>query len=291
MAQRRALLLYSALLVVVTGSARSQAPPDSLVIGIVPSLMDDLTPGQRKFTTDEFPAMVKDFTGMNGKLVPGKSPMDVASQLQRGDCQFAVFQGIELAWAQAKHPSLKPLLQAVYHTPWQHAVLVTKKDGPAAKWADLKGKIVTIANPSNASIRLFVHKHTGGAGFFGKIVPPANPEAALDAILLDKVQAAVVDRVALDIYKEVNPGRFNRLKVVAESEPFPPGVIAYEPAKVSPAMVARFRDGMLKANSSNRGREVMGSFRITAFEPIPGAYAASLDAIRKLYPAPAETRP
>src|SRR5207244_6848780 len=55
--------------------------------------------------------------------------------------------------------------------------------------------------------------------FFPKITSPENTEDALDDVVDGVVQAAVVDRAGLEAYKRRKPGRFNRLKEVARSQP------------------------------------------------------------------------
>jgi len=90
------------------------------------------------------------------------------------------------------------------------------------------GKEVAILTEGKEHLRRYTHKEAGGdpAAFFGKVVVPANSEAALDSVLLGSVQAALVDRASLDIYREVNPGKCQRLKIIGESAAFPPAVVA-----------------------------------------------------------------
>src|SRR5690349_6217368 len=104
--------------------AAAPAPAQEISIGVVPSLFADLTPGQQKFIRGEFPVLVKEFTGLSGKMVEGKSIDEVVDKVTKGTDQFAVFQGVELAWAREKHPELKPLLTAIYRNPRNQAVLV-----------------------------------------------------------------------------------------------------------------------------------------------------------------------
>ena len=108
--------------------------------------------------------------------------------------------------------------------------------------------------------------------------------------MLGTVQAAVVDRIALDNYKELNPGRFNRLKVLAQSEVFPTGVIACQQGKISDKTLEKFRKGLLKANKDDKGRETMANFHISSLEPVPADYQQQVTAILKAYPAPVNSK-
>jgi ABC-type phosphate/phosphonate transport system substrate-binding protein len=247
---------------------------EKIEIGIVPSLIVDLSIGQQKFINDEFPLLVRDFTGHPGVLHKAGSPKELADNLQSGKAHFGVFQGIEFAETQATSPELQPLLLSVYRTPEIKALLVTKKDATYKSFADLREKDVALMKEGKEHIRRFAQKEAGGdpAKFFGKITTPAKSEAALDAVLLGNVQAALVDTATLDIYKEVNPGRFQKLAVIAESAVFPPSVIGYDPKKADSALV-----------KSAKGREVMSTFKITEFMPVPTGFDQKLAAIRKAY--------
>lgn len=257
----------------------------TITIGIVPSLLADLSEGQQKFIGEEFPLLVKDFTGLTGTLERPTSTKELAEKVLAGTQQFGVFQGIEFAEWQVKLPELQPLLISVYRSPQVKAVLVAKKNAGVESFANLKGKEVAVLKEGKEHIRRYVQKEAGGdpAKFFSKVVTPANAEAALDSVLLDKVEAAVVDSATLDIYREVNPGRFRKLKVIGESPLFPPSVIAYNPSKVDAATVKQFKEGMLRADQTAKGRDVMGTFKITSFEAVPAGFEKSLAEIRKAY--------
>jgi ABC-type phosphate/phosphonate transport system substrate-binding protein len=264
----------------------AQAPKTTVHIGIVPSLTADLSPGQQKIIDNEFPNMVRDFTGLPGQLDKTASAEELADKMAAGTLQFGVFQGIEFAEARVKHPDLQPLLLAVYRGTQIKALLVTKKDAAYQSFADLRGKDVIVLKDGKEHIRRYALKEAGGdpAKFFGNIVKPANGEASLDGILQDKGVAALVDNAVLDIYLEVNPGRFARLRIIGESAPFPPSVVAYEPKKVDAKVVTQFKTGMLKANQSVKGRDVMSTFKISSFTAVPGEFDKQLAEIRKAYP-------
>ena len=259
---------------------------DKVSIAMTPSLLVDQSEAQQKFIADEFPNLVKDFTGLAGTLDRPKTADDVAERVASGKSTFGVLQGIEFAEAKEKHPGIEALIIALYRTPANKAIVLTKKDASAASFADLKGKDVAVLKQGKEHIRRYLKKATGedSAAFFGKVIDMPNAESSLDSLLLGKAFAAVVDDATLSQYKEVNPGRYNRLKIIAESETFPPSVIFYNPKMADAKIVDQFRAGMLKAGESTASREVMGTFRITSFEPIPKDLSESLAAIRKAYP-------
>jgi ABC-type phosphate/phosphonate transport system substrate-binding protein len=122
--------------------------------------------------------------------------------------------------------------------------------------------------------------------FFGKITNPATVEDALDDVVDGVAQVCVVDSVALDCYKRRKPGRFAKLKIAHSSEIFPAAVVAYRTEILDEATRARFRDGMMNANRTARGRWLMTLWKLTGFEPVPPDYDRTLTEIAKAYPAP-----
>ena len=104
-------------------------------------------------------------------------------------------------------------------------------------------------------------------------------------MLNGEAHAAVVDNSALDHYKDIKPGCFARLRVVEESEAFPPGVIAYREGGLDEATRNRLRTGLMNASKSVRGREAMALFGVTDFEAVPADFGERLASIRKAYPA------
>src|SRR5207244_11836898 len=88
--------------------------------------------------------------------------------------------------------------------------------------------------------------------FFPKITSPENTEDALDDVVDGVVQAAVVDRAGLEAYKRRKPGRFNRLKEVARSQPLPPPLVAYYEGVLDQDTLKRFGDGLLNARRKEK---------------------------------------
>lgn len=276
----------------LVGGAPFAAPvaaqdPDIIKIGIVESLIKDLTPGKQKLLQTEFPDLVKEFTSINSILIQGADPFSAGKKLAAGEWHLGVFQGVEFAWAQSKDKKLQPLTIAVNKQKTIQALLVAAKDSQIASFADLKGKEVHVLM-AREHCRLYAEKGAGGAAeqFFGKLLPTNNTEEALDNILRGKVQASIVDNSALESYEELQPGRFKRLKVAAKSESFPAAVIAHYEGTLSQQLLNKFRDGMLQANQTEKGRDAMANFRIASFEVVPPDYQRQLDDIVKAYPAP-----
>jgi len=271
-----------------TSPMRAQ-DPEVLTIGFVDSMVQNLSPARKKLLDSEFPDLVKEVTGFKSQVAKGGSPFDGAKSLAAGKWHMGVFQGVEFAWAQSKDPKLQPLMFAVQNKGAVYALLVAKKESTAAGFPDLKGKDVAFQE-AKVHCRLFAEKNAGGdpKTFFGKLANASGGQAALDDILLDKVQAAIVDSDSMATYKDIQPGRFKRLKVLAKSEPFPPTVLAYYQGGLSDRVLNQFRDGMLKADKTRSSRDAMAEAGISAFEPVTEEYRQLLTSIVKAYPPPAK---
>ena len=115
--------------------------------------------------------------------------------------------------------------------------------------------------------------------------------SALDEVARGKAQATIVDTGSLEFYKEVKAAVFAKnLRILQQSDVFPPAVIVIKKGAIDEATVKRFRDGLLKAHTNPAGRDLMKSWNMDAFELIPADYAASLEAVLKKYPSPGSDR-
>ena len=192
------------------------------------SLLQEVPSSKRTLFGSEFQDLVRVFADRKSVVLQGLNPDTAARQLDNQKWHLGVFQGVEFAWVQDRYPKLKPLMIATPRIVPVRAVLLVGKDSGITGWADLKGKDVSMLG-SRLGCRLWTDKATGkkSAEFFGKIQRTRNVEEAFDTLWGGKVQGAIVDTEAIAFYKDLQPGRFAQLKMVTESEPFPPAVIVY----------------------------------------------------------------
>jgi len=238
-------------------------------------------------------SFIKDETGMENKITSEKSWQAVVDKLVKQELQIGVLQGYEFAWAQEKEPSLKPLMLAVKIHRYPAAFVVAKSDNKASDFGGLEGQALSIPSSSKGFPKLFVEREALAKGkkleaFFSKIVTPEEPEDAIDDVVDGVVQAAVVDQAVLEAFKRRKPGRFARLKLIAQSQPFPPPVILYKDKDLDDATLEKFRNGLIKASTKERGQKMLNMFRLTGFESVPDDFGKVLAETRKKYPAQAE---
>ncbi len=270
------------------------ARQEKVRIGMIGTLFRDIPEATVLALMHPFGALMQSQTGVNGELVPAGDVGNLGQQLADDKLQLGVFHGIEFAWARQKHPDLRPLVIAINQDRHLRAHLVVGADDPAASLKDLQGKTLALPRQTREHCYLFIERRCPqckkeSPGFFSKITFPANLDEALDDVVDGVVQVTVVDGVSLDCYKRRKPGRYAKLKIVETSEVFPAAVVAYRAGGLDDAVLKRFREGMMNANRTILGRQMLNLFKLTGFEPVPPDYEQTLVDIVKAYPPPSVT--
>ncbi len=236
-----------------------------------------------------FKALMEERTGMIGEVVIGGDALHLAEDLKGNKVQVGVFHGHEYAWAKQKFPKLKVIALCVNR--WQQAKvhLLVRTDSKAVSFADLKGKKISVPRMGRAPCRLYLERRcvppgTAPEKFYGQVETPFSTTDALEDLVDGEVAAAVVDAAGLEEYRKGYAASSRRLRSIAESEPFPCGVIACFPGGLSEARMSKFCAGLLAAPSTTRGKDTLRTLRLTAFELPPANYDAMLESIAKAYP-------
>jgi len=290
--RRLALVTLGAALVAGAARAQEVQGPEVVRIGLVNSLFRDQPEALVMALMKPFSAMVESQTGLKGELVTGGGATKLGKLLATNKIQLAVFHGVEFAWARQLHPALRPLVIAVNQDPHLRALLVARRDSPAKGWKDLKHGILALPAGSRDHCYMFLDHGCQATGLtasklFARTTTPPNSEEALDDVVDREADAVVVDGLAYDNFQRRKPGRAGELKVLARSPIFPAAVVAYQPGALSQQQLEQFRDGMLAANRTSLGRQLMTLWKLTGFAPVPADYDETLTNILKAYPRPA----
>jgi ABC-type phosphate/phosphonate transport system substrate-binding protein len=288
-----ALLAVAWIATMPPGSARAQTSGKTIKIGLVKSLFRDTPESLLQVLSQPLKALMEAQTGLAGELQLRGDALNLGGLLNDKQVDLGVFHGFEYAWARQKYPNLKPLVIAVNHQQVLKAYLVVHKDSPVRTVADLKGKTLTLINQTREHCHLFLERRCLGGEqkpkqFFGEVNKYGDADDALADVVDELAQAALVDGLALENYRKTRPNRAAKLRVLLESEPFPAGVVAYNPATLDEATLQRFRDGMVTANQTKRGKELLNMVRMTGFEPLPKDFDQILNDIVRAYPPPAD---
>jgi ABC-type phosphate/phosphonate transport system substrate-binding protein len=268
-----------------------QAKVDFLRIGTSGTLTAENETSKEKGALETLKGFIKEETGLNNEIEGQKDWRELADKMAKGQLHLGVFQGFEFAWAQEQHNGLKPLALAVNVYRYPVAYVVAQQKSGVKDFAGLQGQALCLPNTGQRYLRLFVDRQCRAHGkeasaFFAKITSQDNAEDALDDVVDGVVQAAAVDRATLEAFKRRKPGRFNQLKEVAHSEPFPPVTVAYFDAVLDDATLRKFRDGLLNAVKKEKGRTMLTLFKLTGFDSVPEDFAKVLAESRKTYPPP-----
>ncbi len=283
------VLGLAAALVLMAPAAERTSPSSAVRIGMIGTLFRDVPEATVQTMMQPFGILMESQTGVSGLLVPSGDAESMGQELASDKLQLGVFHGIEFAWARLKYPQLQPLLIAVNQRAHLHALLVVRADSLVKEFDDLKGQSLAFARHTREHCRHFAQRRCPDSSMpklFGKITTPDNVEEALDDVIDRVVQATVVDGLALECYQRRKPGRFAKLKIVQQSEAFPAAVVAYRPGALPEATIDRFRLGMLNANQTLLGRQLLNLWKLTGFEAVPADYEQTLTNIVKAYPAP-----
>ena len=278
----------------VRQAAPTIAKPKPLQIGMSKTFFHELSKIMIDFAADDFKDVMKKTTGLDGDLIANYDPMEMAAKLNGKQLDLGIFHGHEFAWAKARYPDFLPLIQiAVNKQHDERAFLIVRQNSPARTLADLRGKKLDVPADVKHYCRIFLERscidkeQKESAAFFGSIQKSATQAAALDDVCRDNVQAALVDSVGLEFYKEIKGPVFAKnLKVLQQSDAFPPAGIVYKQGVLDEAMLNQLRSGLLKARTTACGRGLMTMWNIEDFEPISKDYAKQLTQVLKAYPAP-----
>jgi ABC-type phosphate/phosphonate transport system substrate-binding protein len=280
--------LAAVLALASTTAGARQAKIDVLHIGSSGSLASEKD-NKEKAALESLRDFIKEETGFTNDITKQKDWVELADKMTKGQLHIGVFQGYEFAWAKEKHPKLAALALAVNIQRYPVVYVVTKKDNKAKDFAGLAGQTLAIPATGQGYLRLYAERQAEKAGkkletYFAKVTAPETVEDALEEVLGDKIQAAVVARSGLEAYKQRKPGRFKQLKPVAHSEPFPSTVVAYYGTVLDEATRQRFRRGLLDAHKKEKGQMMLTLFKLSGFEPVPADFEKVLTQTRKTYP-------
>jgi ABC-type phosphate/phosphonate transport system substrate-binding protein len=288
----RAALLVCALTTLLSISEATAAGRiDVLRIGASGAPTDKAARRMEQAALGPLQMFVRQETGLNNRITYQESWSDLAERLAKGQLHLGVFEGYEFGWARAKYPGLRPLAVAVNVDRYPVACVVVRRDHRATDFAGLQGGSLSLPGAGPYYLRLFVERQSEARGksieaFFSRLTSRSNAEDALDDVVDGVVQATVVDRAALNAYRRRKPGRFNKLKVLVRSRPFPPAVVAYYGKGLDAPYRRQFLQGLLGAGRKEKGRMMLTLFRVTGFQTVPADFEMVLARTRKAYPPP-----
>ncbi len=280
-----------ALILLLAGGvgARADDKPVDLKMGMLQGMFRDVHPAMVQALSKPFRELVFKQTGFTGDVDLCPDAMNLIEKLKDKKLQIGVFHGHEFAWAQKKCPDLVPIVITIPPGGKAQSMIVVSQDSKAKTLADLTEDPVTLPRGAKAYSLLFLEKCRGGLG--KTVAKPVTKigmttEDLLNAVVLGEVAAALVDASTLDGYKTLQPGAFKQLKILQESEMFPPAVVAYRKGCITDDDATKLRKGLSAAHQNASGKLLMTLWNLKGLEEPPVDYQQKLDAILKAYPLP-----
>lgn len=284
-------LPWTAALVALAGVGTTHAaePKVELKIGMLSGMFRDQQPAVVQALSKPFRDLMTRHVGYDGDVEVVDDPLALCERLRENKVQLGVFHGFEFAWAQQKCEDLVPLIVTCPTGGCVQGMVVVHKDCPAKSIADLKGCEVLIPRGAKAHTLVFLDKLREGLPADTATPTPKvvqTPEDVLSAVVSGEAKAALVDVCALHGYKVLQPGAFKSLRVLTESEQFPPAVICYRKGALSDKQASRIREGLTESTKTATGKMLLTLWNLKGFESPPKDYQTCLDDILKSYPLP-----
>ncbi len=282
------LLALIAVTLACVPKADAQPQPPALKLGILSGMFGDLPPAVVQAAATPFRELLKRQTGITGEIEVVDGCDALARQLDQKSIHFGVFHGFEWAWVKDRFPTLQPLVVTVPPQSPQ-ACLVVHVDSAAKKPDDLQGDCVAVPYGTKAHCRLYIERlqqDLPAGRCCPKKVREWGTDQALDAVVNKKCDAVLVDCSALAAYRSNKPGPGGQLRVLHESEPFPPTVVVYRDGAVDDASVKRIKTGLINSNKTPQGKAFMFLWKLKGFECVPASYNELLKKSLEAYPPP-----
>lgn len=291
------LLSAAALAAVLVPEAPARTAPDkveSIRLGLLTGMFRDVSPDLIQAASSPFRDLFKRETGLNAEVELVDDCQVLAAKLNDKKVQFGVFHGFEYAWVKEQYPELQPLVVSVPNGGKVQAMLVVHTTCKAQKPEDLKGACVMVPVGTKAHCHLYMDRlqSTLPANTCCPLGPREfGTEEALDAVVNNKCQAALVDIGALTAYQNNKPGAALQLRILHQSEMFPPAVVVYRKDGIDTKVLDKVRTGLVEVKKNPQGRVFLMLWRLQGFSTPPENYDAELQRIQKAYPAPIAMEP
>ncbi len=268
-------------------TAPSQAPGTKPIrVGLSALLFDEQSREQMLEQMKPFTQRVEKQVGVQSEFVIVDSLDALAKQLNDRVIQIAVLSGLHYGWVKPLCPEMKPMLTTAVEGGRLKSVVLVKKDAAFASLDQLRGQSLALPNRTQHFVRFFLEQETKQPmGDFFKVAPQRNVDDAIEAVIAGKVQAAALSESALQVFQERKPARYQRLKILVESEPFPAPVVVFLDKNADRERIDKFSEALLKADDSTEGKQMLTLWRFNGFVRLPADFESQVNHIVQKYPS------
>lgn len=268
-------------------TAPSQAPGAKPIrVGLSALLFDEQSREQMLEQMKPFTKRVEKQVGVQSEFVIVDSLDALAKQLNDRVIQIAVLSGLHYGWVKPLCPEMKPMLTTAVEGGRLKSVVLVKKEAAFASLDQLRGQSLALPNRTQNFVRFFLEQETKQPmGDFFKVAPQRNVDDAIEAVIAGKVQAAALSESALQVFQERKPARYQRLKILVESEPFPAPVVVFLDKNADRERIDKFSEALLKADDSTEGKQMLTLWRFNGFVRLPADFESQVNHIVQKYPS------
>ncbi len=269
--------------------SRASAAEPPLKIGMVQGMFRDVQPSLVYALARPFRALMERQTGLAGdfEIFPDCSAM--AKKLNEKKLEVGVLHGYEYAWIKRNNPDIVPITIAQPQGGIVQAMIIVNKDSTAKKVSDLEGETLLIPRGSKGHVFVYLDKLRLSLPSKALKVVPKNgltPEEALNAVSQGEHAAVLVDAANYVAYCELQPGASKQLKILAQSEKFPPSVLLTRKGAIANELIVKLKDGLTNAHKTAQYRPLLMMWNLEGFNAVPADYNTQLELCLKHYPMP-----
>lgn len=283
--------VHSVTLIVTACVAQTWAgDKDNYQIGVPKSFFRDVPADLLPLAGQPFEELFKEQTGLNGKIAQEADAMSVAKKIDAGELQLGVLYGHEFAVVREKFPNLQPIVCAVDRPKKIQALIIVRHDSKAASLKDMKEPKLALATALKDHAKLYLDKQRTDemvSGVF-KTEKVATVHDAIHKVKDGSADLTVTDSASWAYFEKLYPGLSKNLRVLSQSDEFPPSVVVCKKGAIDEAAIKKIRDGFLAAHENSKVRSVLTVIHVEKFDAVPDDYDDRLKACLKAYPKPLE---
>src|SRR5262245_7899211 len=239
--------------------------------------------------TQPFKDLMKGQMGLDSEIIRPADAAAVARALDDGKLAIGMLRGHEFGWAKDKCSDLVPLVCAIEKPKEIRAYLLVRHDRKATGLGDLKGGKLAMTDTLKDHARMFLAKRKADemrGGDFAETVKTATVHDAIHKVIDGGADVTAADQAAWVHFQKLYPGASGNVRVLSESDAFPPTVLVIKKGGLDDAMVQKMRDGFLTAHQSAKSARLLTFMRVERFAEVPAGFEEAAAECKKEYPAP-----
>jgi ABC-type phosphate/phosphonate transport system substrate-binding protein len=270
-------------------SVAPAADPVVYRIGIPKTAFRNVPTELQGAATLPFKDLMKAQSGLDSEIIRPADAVAVARALDEGKLAIGMLRGHEFGWAKDKCPDLVPLVCAIEKPKEIRAYLLVRHDRKADGLGDLKGGKLAMTDTLKDHARMFLAKRKADemrGGGFAETVKTATVHDAIHKVIDGGADVTASDQAAWIHFQKLYPGASGNVRVLSESDEFPPTVLVIKKGGMDDATVRTIREGFLAAHKSAKSSRLLTFMRVDRFVEIPTGYEEAAAECKKEYPAP-----